>query len=256
MTGCRFRAKAVLLAIDIGNSNVKFGTYLNKKLQQKISVDTASVRSVSAVAAVLADQIDGPIERAIVTSVVPTLNDVFADALTAAGATTRFVENTYDFGLDIRYYPLEDAGTDRLINCFAASEKFGRPCIVCSFGTALTLDAVDGRGVLLGGLIAPGIRPMIKALNLVTARLPEVEIVRPAAAIQNTTVGSIQSGVVNGYFAMFEGLLQRVKAEMGGSAKVIATGGHVRLFGDDLGSIDIVDHDLTLDGLCLLDERS
>lgn len=245
----------MLLAIDIGNSNVKFGSYLNNELQQKISIDTGSVRTSSALASLLGEQLDVVSDRAIVTSVVPMLNDVVAEALGQLGITTRFVANTADFGLDIRYYPIEDAGTDRLVNSFAASEKYGRPCIVCSFGTALTLDAVDGRGVLLGGLIAPGIRPMIAALKSVTARLPEVEVVRPATVIQNTTVGSIQSGVVNGYFAMFEGLLQRVKAEMGGSAKVIATGGHVRLLGDDLGPIDVIDHDLTLDGLRLLDQR-
>lgn len=164
----------------------------------------------------------------------------------------RFVSNDLDFGLTINYTPLEAVGADRLVNAFSAVETYGLPCVVCSFGTALTIDAVDADRNLLGGVIAPGMKAMARSLYEMASRLPEVEPERTETVIQNTTLGSISSGIFHGYLGMAEGLIRQIRAEMGGSPKVIATGGTADAIAPYIDLIDIVDGDLLLDGLQLL----
>jgi type III pantothenate kinase len=155
----------------------------------------------------------------------------------------------------VKYEPLADAGSDRLVNTFAAVEKYGTPLIVCSFGTALTIDVVNKYKVLVGGLIAPGMNTLAAALKATTSKLPEVEIAKPETVIQNTTVGSIQAGIVYGYFGMVEELLTRTKNEIGKNPKVVATGGFAALIAENTTLIDVIDDNLLLDGLRLLHNR-
>jgi type III pantothenate kinase len=171
-----------------------------------------------------------------------------------SGSEPAMVTNDLDFGLKIAHRPLEDAGADRLVNAFSAAEKYGVPCIVCSFGTATTIDVADDQRVLVGGLIAPGLNTLVSALKQSTSRLPEVELLKPEKILQNTTVGAIQSGIVHGYIALVDGLLSTVKQETD-NATVIATGGSAALVAENTDKIDVVDNDLTLDGLRLLYER-
>ncbi len=147
------------------------------------------------------------------------------------------------------------AGTDRIVNSFAAAAKYGVPCIVCSFGTALTIDVVNDDRVLIGGIIAPGINTLTKALHLNTSQLPDVSLEKPRKVIQNTTVGSMRSGVFYGYLGLVKGLITRIKNEIGDDPKIIATGGSAPLMAENLGCISVVDENLLLDGLRLLHER-
>ena len=242
----------MLLAVDIGNTNIKFGVFDGEELLQTFHIPTHSdLASID-----LNEHIDHVITDSLICSVVPEINEPLAHRIEdELGCTPPIVKNDADFGIDIRYEPQSAAGTDRLVNVFSAVEKYGGPCVVCSFGTALTIDAVDENRVLKGGLIAPGMATMAKALNIYTSKLPEVAIEKPSAAIQNTTVGSIQSGVVFGYFGLASSLIDRVKAESSNNAKVIATGGFAKMIAENTDQIDIVDENLLLRGLMLLNRR-
>lgn len=246
----------MLLAIDIGNTNTKLGVFDRENLTSKISIPTSREITPDALGKLLADKITKPISAAIISSVVPEVDDAFSEFIaTQFNVTTTFVRHDLDFGLKINYQPPEDTGADRLVNAFAAVEKYGSPCIVCSFGTATTVDVVNKDRELTGGLIAPGMKMLATALKLTTSKLPEVGIEKPDKVIQNTTVGAIQSGVVYGYFGLVDALLNAVKKEAGDDLKVIATGGFASMIAENTHHIDVVDKDLTLDGLRMLHAR-
>ncbi len=248
----------MLLAIDIGNTAVKIGVYDGEKLASKLSIPTNRELTADALKSIVSGRIPLSISSAIISSVVPEIDAAMRSFLEAEYKITPvFVSNDADFGLTINYEPLADAGSDRLVNTFSAVQKYGVPCVVCSFGTALTIDVINSDQTLIGGLIAPGMNTLAAALHLTTSKLPEVEIEKPASVIQQTTVGSIQSGIVYGYFGLVEELLTRVKKESGRhDTKVIATGGFATLVAENTTQIDIVDKDLLLDGLRILHDRS
>lgn len=247
----------MILTVDIGNTNTKFGVFDGERLVGKLSVPTLRDVSAASLSKILSQRVDKTFDAAIVCSVVPGANAAVADAIrTSFGVNARFVQNDDDLGLDIKYKPLEDAGTDRLVNAFAAVEKYGSPCIVCSFGTATTIDVVNKYRVLTGGLIAPGIRSMSAAMKLTTSRLPEVEIEMTDGILQNTTVECLRSGIVNGYISMVHGLIDRIKREIDEEPKVIATGGYATLVAENSDFIDTVDTELLLTGLQQLHARS
>jgi type III pantothenate kinase len=149
-----------------------------------------------------------------------------------------------------------EIGPDRIVNAVAARTRYGPPLIVIDFGTATTFDCVNTAGEFIGGAIAPGITTATDALLSRAARLYRVELVRPKEAIGRNTVTNIQSGVVYGYAGLVDGIVERMKQEMDGSPRVIATGGLARLMADVSRSIEHVDDDLTLEGLRLLYEES
>lgn len=246
----------MLLAIDIGNTNTKFGVYERENLTAKISIPTSREITPDVLAKILANKITQPIDAVIISSVVCEVDDVFREFITRRfNVAPIFVGHELDFGLKINYQPPDDAGSDRLVNAFAAVEKYGDPCMVCSFGTATTVDVVNKNREFTGGLIAPGMKTLSAALKLTTSKLPEVEIERPDSVIQNTTAGAIQSGIVYGYFGLVEGLIAAVKKEAGDDMKVIATGGFAQMVAENTDVIDVVDKDLTLEGLRRLHER-
>ncbi len=246
----------MLLAVDIGNTNIKFGVYDGETLLAKLSVPTIRNISAAGLTKVIGSRVTHTISAAIVSSVVPEVDAAVREFINSSfGVAPVFVANDCDLGLTIKYEPLADAGSDRLVNTFSAVEKYGVPCIVCSFGTALTIDYVNKYRVLIGGLIAPGMNTLATALKSTTSKLPEVKIEKPDAVIQNTTVGSIQSGIVYGYFGLVESLLAQVKKEMGDDAQVIATGGFAALIAENTTQINVVDENLLLDGLQKLHAR-
>ncbi len=246
----------MFLTLDIGNSRIKIGVFDGNKLYSKLALPTGIIASDKEASAAVETIADLPIEAAIACSVVPSIDSRVSEFLTGKfQVEPYFVRNTDDFGLEIRYEPLTAAGTDRLVNCFAAAEAYCVPCIVCSLGTATTIDVVNADRVLLGGLIAPGMRTAIKALELAAERLPEVEIARPAAVVNNTTAMSIQSGIYYSQLGLLNAAVSRIRAEIDSTAKVIATGGFASLFAPETGVIDVWDEDLTLNGLRLLHER-
>jgi type III pantothenate kinase len=244
----------MLLAIDIGNSSTKFGIFNGESLLHKFSIQTK--RDYTAEELLFdrlkvheQDFIQIDIDTCVVASVVPELNGVISQVCNELfKITPRFVDSSWDFGFAIDYDPPSAAGADRLVNCFAAASKYGTPVVACSFGTATTIDVVSDENAYAGGIIAPGIGTSAKALQLTTSKLPDVPVARPDAVIGKTTVASIQSGIVNGHVAMVEGLLDRI----GSAGKVVATGGFARLIASQTKAIDVVDENLTLDGLKLL----
>ncbi|HRI02652.1 MAG TPA: type III pantothenate kinase [Pyrinomonadaceae bacterium] len=242
----------MLLAVDIGNSAIKFGVFDGPHLTSKFSIPTNSDLH----SAELIEKVgNATISKALVCSVVPGVNSQLSDALEAAfDIDVRFVTNYMDFGLDIKYEPLGAAGTDRLVNAFAAAEKYGVPVIACSFGTATTIDVVDKNRVLRGGLIAPGMKTMAKALHLNTAQLPEIEIDAASRVINHTTETSIQAGIFYSQIGLVESTVARIKKEIGDNPKVIATGGFASMIAENTDVIDVVDENLLLDGLRILAE--
>ena len=247
----------MLLAIDIGNSSTKFGVFDGESLLHKFSIQTKCDYTVEEL---LFDRlkvyerefIQVDIDTCIVASVVPELNGVISQVCGELfKITPRFIDASWDFGFTIDYDPPTAAGADRLVNCFAAASKYGTPVVACSFGTASTIDFVNERDEYIGGIIAPGMATMAKALHLAAAKLPEITIEKPKTLLGKTTEAAIQSGIVNGHIAMIEGLLKQI----GGAAKVVATGGFSRLIASKTTMIDIVDENLTLEGLRLLSIR-
>lgn len=247
----------MLLAIDIGNSSTKFGIFDGEVLLHKFSIQTKRDYTVEEL---LFDrlkvhekdfiQID--IDTCVVASVVPELNGVISQVCGELfKITPRFVDASWDFGFTISYDPPTAAGADRLVNCFAAVEKYGSPIVVCSFGTATTIDVVNGSDEYIGGIIAPGMATMANALQLAASKLPIISIEKAENVIGSSTVESIRSGIVNGHVAMVEGLLNRI----GSKGKVVATGGFARLIASQTAAIDAVDENLTLEGLRLLAMR-
>lgn len=246
----------MLLTIDIGNTSTKLGIFDGDKLVSKLAIPTVREATADGLRSVLGPRLSTAVTDAIVCSVVPEANAAMCEFLRAAyGVEARVVTNDLDFGIAIKYEPLAAAGADRLVNASAAASLYGVPVIVCSFGTALTIDVVDESSTLVGGLIAPGMQTMAKALHLNTARLPEVEITRPDNIIQNTTDGSIRSGIFYGYLSLAGGLIQRFKNEIGDAPKVVATGGFAAMMVQNSIAIDTVDTDLLLKGLQLLHAR-
>ena len=251
-----FPFSAMLLAIDIGNSSIKFGVFDGETLHSKFSIPTTRGLTVDDLKFAIGRSLDLSISSAIACSVVPELDSPMSTFLkTALGVDAFFVTSDFRFGLTIKYEPLEAAGTDRLVNSFAAAEKYGVPCIVCSFGTATTIDVVNENRELLGGLIAPGMATMAKALHLNTAKLPEVEIRSLDSVISHTTETSIQSGIFYSQIGLIESAVSRIKKEIGDGPKVVATGGFASMIAESTSVIDVVDENLLLDGLRMLYSR-
>jgi len=157
-------------------------------------------------------------------------------------------------GLSVQYEPPSAVGADRIANAVAVREKHGTPAVVVDFGTATTFDAVT-HDAYLGGAILPGTALSIEALALHTAKLPRIPIETPAQAIGKTTTQSLQSGLVLGYAGAIDSLARRFIRELGGSARVVATGGLADLFAPLCETIEVVDATLTLDGIRWVGER-
>ena len=245
----------MLLAVDIGNSATKFGLFETDELTSKFSIPTIRDATADDIKHAVGDRLHSGIESVVVCSVVPDIKDPMTEFLRDTnGVEPLFVTSSFDFGLKIKYEPLESLGTDRLVAAFAAVEKYGAPCIVCSLGTATTIDVVNVDREFLGGVIAPGIDAMAEALHLKTAQLPRVDIGKPSALFGGTTAESIRSGIFHGYVSMVEGLIARFRGRVG-DAKVVTTGGNAELIADGYDSVEIIDADLVLTGLVLVSRR-
>jgi type III pantothenate kinase len=256
----RFQLFNMLLAIDIGNSLIKFGVFDGEELIDKFSIATRRDYGVEELHFDRLQFSSGrflKIDRTMVSTVVPELIDAVREASqTQFKVTPVFVDHNADFCVTNRYDPPASVGIDRLVNSSAAVEKYGKPVIVCSFGTATVIDAVNEKGEFLGGVIAPGAKMMAASLHQNTAQLPSVQIEMPEKVIGSTTLDAMRSGVVNGQIAMADGLIKRVASELGSKPRVIATGGFARMIADPIKTVSVVDENLTLEGLRLLAERS
>lgn len=246
----------MLLAIDIGNTSIKFGIFDGEALAKQFLIPTRRDYAAAELDSLAGRQIAQQISRSVAVSVVPEVDEAISGFVSHfLDSETVFVRNDFDFGLTINYQPLASLGTDRLVNSFAAAEKYGVPCIVVSLGTATTIDVIDRNREFLGGLIAPGMATSAKALASLASKLPEVEIAEPLNVIGTTTAASIQSGVFYSQAGLIETAVRHIRSEIARNAQVIATGGFAYLVARKCQSIDTIDPDLTLDGLRMLYSR-
>jgi type III pantothenate kinase len=249
----------VLLAIDIGNSNVSLGLYDGEKLAASWRLTTQSERTGDEVGVELLHLLQlheldaSAVDAVVIGSVVPALNPAFAEACrTYLRREPLMVGPGTRTGVRITYDNPKDVGADRIANALAAYRRHGGPAIVIDFGTAVTYDAIDAEGRYLGGAIAPGIQVSLDALVDHAARLPRVEALAPPEVIGRSTVTAIQSGLLWGVVGQVEGMVKRFSDELGGRPKVIATGGHAPLVAGLTTVIDTVEPLLTLEGLRLI----
>ena len=251
----------MLLAIDIGNTNIVVGVFDGEKLKATWRLGTDVHKLEDEYAALLLELLSmkglafADIDDAIISSSVPPLVTVFEELCRRYfEVTTMVVGPSIKTSVRISIENPREVGADRVVNAAAAHKLYGGPLIVIDFGTATTLDAVSEEGDYLGGAIAPGIVISSEALFEHAAKLPRVELVRPPKAIGRNSVSAMQSGIVFGYVGLIEGIVARMQKELGGTAKVIATGGLANIIASETGVVDAVELDLTLVGLRLIYE--
>ena len=253
-------ASGSLLVVDVGNTNIVLGLYRGDTLAGSWRLATARERTADEYG-ILARQLIGgsitDVEGAIVGSVVPPLNGVIESMMRQYfDIDPLFVEPGVKTGIAIHVDNPQEVGADRIINAAAAHALFGGPTVVVDFGTATTFDLVSADARYLGGVIAPGLNISAEALFARAARLPRVEIRKPATVVGTNTVVNMQSGIYYGYLSLVDGILARITKEVGPLQKIIATGGLATLFQEESEYINEIDAELTLKGLKLIYERN
>lgn len=252
----------MLLVWDIGNSNSVLGLFEGDRLRAHWRVITAE-HTLDELRVLIAGllRLDGfaldAVDGCCVSSVVPPLNHMVSDVCESTfGVKPLFIGPGVKTGLVIAVENPKEVGADRIVNCVGAIETYGAPLIVVDYGTATTFDAISSNKEFLGGIISPGIGISLDALFTRCAKLPRVDLARPPRVIGRDTVSNITSGAVYGYADLTDGLIRRMRAEMGEEARVIATGGFAELIGSVATEVHHVDPFLTLKGLRLLYERN
>jgi type III pantothenate kinase len=249
----------MLLCIDVGNSNIKLGLFEGEQMVHHWRITTVRDRLADEYAMLLLDLIRsvgcelGQISGCAVSSVVPELNEVFAElAQRYLGIPALILGPGVETGIQVNTdYPAE-VGSDLIVNALAARYLVGAPAIIIGFGTATTFSAISAEGDFEGVAIAPGIISSGDSLFRSTATLPRVALARPESAIGRNTIRSLQAGLVFGFAGLVEGVVTRMQAELGGSARVIATGGVAALIAPETKVIEVVEPNLALIGLRLL----
>lgn len=251
----------MLLTIDVGNTQTQAGVYSGDELLHEWRISTERAATADELAADH-DQILrlrggslGELDEMIVGSVVPTLSAAYRSlSLKYLRSEAMVIGPGVRTGISLAIDNPRELGADRIVNAVAAHRRHGGPCIVVDFGTATTFDAVSEAGEYLGGAIAPGIETSLDALTARAARLVRVDLVAPARVIGKSTMESMRSGIVFGTVAMVDGVVRRMREELGAGAFVLATGGLASLVFPLSEEIDDYDPLLTLEGLRLVHE--
>ena len=253
----------MLLVVDAGNTNVVFAVHDGDGWRGTWRIATEPQRTSDEYAAWLLTLLNlsglkpAQVDQAVIGTVVPAalyhLRRLCRDWFSTEPLVAR---STLDWGFAIKVDNPAEVGADRLLNSLAAHHEYKGPLVVIDFGTATTFDVIDDTGAYLGGVIAPGINLSIEALHKAAARLPRIGIGRPQAVIGRSTVPAMQSGIYWGYVGLIEGLVHRIKAEYDHPLKVVATGGLAPLLAEGTTVIELINPDLTLDGLRLLAQRN
>ncbi len=255
----------MLLVIDVGNTNIVLGVYDGNELKGHWRISTDRVRTTDEYGVLIMNLFfhDNMVNAAditdiIISSVVPPVMPAMERVCTRYfNVDPLIVGPGIKTGMDIKYDNPKEVGADRIVNAVAAYDKYGGPCIIIDFGTATTYCVILENGDYVGGAITPGIVISAEALFQRAAKLPRIEIKNPGQTICRSTVTSMQAGVLFGYVGQVDGLVKRIKNELGlPNVKVVATGGLAPLIASETDAIDYVEPELTLEGLRLLYERN
>lgn len=253
----------MLLAIDVGNTQTHVGAFDGETLVEhwrfatdgEDTADELAVR-VSSLLALRAMDLDS-IDASIASSVVPRLSPEYARMCERyLGAACMMVGPGVRTGMAVRLDNPHELGADRLVNAVAAHQRYGGPCAVVDFGTAITFDAISAEGEYLGGVIAPGVQISMEALSERAARLPKVDLAEPSGVIGRTTQASLQSGMVYGFAGAIDAIAGRIRAELGPETSFVATGGMAAAIVPYCDLIEEIDDLLTLTGLRLIWEMN
>jgi len=255
--------QSYLLAMDIGNTNITLGIYDGDAPVAQWRIATDAQRLTDEYAVLLAgllrqkDLTFADIGGCVFASVVPPLTGTFTDlAERYLHVEPVIIGDNIKTGVRVLYDNPQEVGADRIVNALAVRRNYGTPAIVVDFGTATTFDVISAAGDYVGGIIAPGIGISAEALFQRAAKLPEVELAAPPSVIGKNTVHSMQSGLVLGYVALVEGLVERIEQALDSKAHVVATGGLGALIASHTHCIEAVDSNLTIEGLRMIYEMN
>lgn len=253
----------MIMVLDVGNTNMKFGLFIDGKLahswrlatDHEVTSDSLGIEVFSFFNYLGLKP--GEVKKIIVSSVIPSLNYTVAHmchlffhqkpVCVGPGVKT---------GLNILYDNPKEVGADRIVNAVAAYTLYGGPVITVDFGTATSFGAVSAQGDFLGGVISPGLKISAEALTVNAAKLPHVDLIKPKTVINKSTITCMQAGIFYGYVGLVDYILRKMKRELGGKARVVATGGLSDVICSETSMVDVVDSLLTLEGLYIIYQKN
>ena len=254
--------KNLVLAIDAGNTNVVFAIFDGNSLIKKWRTSTEVKRTVDeygvwldhliSLSGINVNDIGGAIVATVVPQITSPLVQLCENYFTCKPL---LIDNGVAVGIEVEIPNREEIGADRLVNAVAATTLYPGNLIIIDFGTATTFDVVRGNGAYVGGVIAPGVNLSLEALEKAAARLPRISVAKPPSIIGDSTISAMQSGVYWGYISLIEGIVIRIKEELGTNLSTIATGGLASLFKNGTNFIENIEPDLTLIGLRIVYEN-